>query len=72
LQHLREANKIKPINARNATHSGAASDSNSPKVHRRDICLATVHTKLVSLPRHAEGLCLMYPSASHFESVVPF
>jgi hypothetical protein len=33
---------------------GAANDSNSPKVHRRESCLASVHTKPVSPPRHAE------------------
>jgi hypothetical protein len=39
--HL-NANKIKPFKARDATHSGAANDSNSPKVHRRESSLATV------------------------------
>jgi hypothetical protein len=41
------------------THSGAANDLTSSKVHRRESCLATVQMKLVSPPRHAEALCLL-------------
>jgi hypothetical protein len=49
---------MKPINSRNATHSGAASDSTSSKVHHRESSLVTVQIKLVSPPRHATVLCL--------------
>jgi hypothetical protein len=38
--HL-NANKIKPISSCYATYSGAANDSGSSKVHRRESCLAT-------------------------------
>jgi hypothetical protein len=45
---------------------GAASDSNSPKVHRRESCLASVHTKPVSPPRHAEFFFPFFISATEF------
>jgi hypothetical protein len=59
--HLNASN-IHPINSRSATHSGAASDSNSPKAHRRESCLATIQIKPVSPPRHASVACLLYLS----------
>jgi len=55
------ASKIKPINAHNSHHSGAASASSS-KVHRRNSCLAAVQIKPVSHSRHAEVLCLLHLS----------
>jgi hypothetical protein len=55
--------KIKQINSRSATHSGAANDSNSLNVHRRESCLATVQIKLVGTPRHA-AVCAFFVSAS--------
>jgi hypothetical protein len=45
-----------------ACAGGAASDSNSPKVHRRESCLASVQIKPVSTPMHAEVLYLLYLS----------
>jgi hypothetical protein len=70
LFHL-NANKINPINARNATHSGAASDTNSPKVHRRESCLATFQIKPVSPPMHAAILCLLYVSGDVASPFLP-
>jgi len=55
------ASKIKPINAYNSHHSGAASASSS-KVHRRNSCLAAVQIKPVNHSRHAEVLCLLHLS----------
>ena len=37
-------------------------DSNSPKVYRRESCLASVQIKPVSTPKHTELLCLLYLS----------
>ena len=45
-----------------ACAGGAASDSNSPKVHRRVSSLASVQIKPVSLARYAEVFCLLYLS----------
>ena len=55
------ASKIKPINAHNSHHSGAASASSS-KVHRRNSCLAAVQIKPVNHSRHAEVFCLLHLS----------
>jgi hypothetical protein len=42
--------------------SHMASNSNSPKVHRRESCFATARIKPLSPPRHAEVMRLLYLS----------
>jgi hypothetical protein len=46
-----------------ARAGGAANDWKSPKVHRRESCLASVHIKPVSPPRHAE-FCAFFISVT--------
>jgi hypothetical protein len=52
-------------------HLGAANDSNSPKVHRRERPLASVHTKPVSPTRYAADLSLLYLSDGVFSPFSP-
>ena len=54
-----------------ACAGGAANDKISSKVHRRESCLASLHIKPISPPRHAEGVCLPYLSDDFVSPFLP-